>query len=165
MKKYIFSLIATLTLVNAQNSLATNGDPFSQIDKIFQMQMKQMELMQKQMDEVFKSLDKSNMPTMISSSSIISSGVQDKGDYYEVDVNVGKGNVKANVEAKDGILTIKVEEKKSLENNSSYGVVKSFSSSSFMQSFTLPKDADSKSIDYNIKDGKLIVKIKKLKNK
>jgi HSP20 family molecular chaperone IbpA len=165
MKKIIFSTIATISLLLAQNSVT--NDPFSQMDKMFEMQMKQMELMQKQMDEMFKAFEKSSFkatPMMIRSSSILSSGLQDKGDHYEVVINVGKGDVKADVKAKDGILTIKVEQKQEKkENNSSFGVMQSFSSSTFMQSFTLPKDADSNKIDYNIKDGKMVVKIAKVK--
>ena len=169
MKKIILSTLATVSLLIAQNPIAINNDPFAQIDRIFQMQMKQMELMQKQMDAMFKEIDrmsaKGNMPIMISSSSLLSSGLKDKGDYYEVDINVGKGDVKADVNAKDGMLTIKVEQKQEKkETNSSFGIVQSFSSSTFMQSFTLPKDADSNKIDYDIKDGKLVVKISKIKS-
>jgi len=165
MKKIILSTIATISVLLAQNSVT--NDPFTQIDKMFEMQLKQMELMQKQMDEMFKAFEKSSFkatPMMISSSSILSSGLQDKGDHYEVVINVGKGDVKADVKAKDGVLTIKVEQKEEKkENNGSFGVIQSFSSSTFMQSFTLPKDADSNKIDYDIKDGKMVVKIGKVK--
>ena len=165
MKKIILSTIATISVLLAQNSVT--NDPFTQIDKMFEMQLKQMELMQKQMDEMFKAFEKSSFkatPMMISSSSILSSGLQDKGDHYEVVINVGKGDVKADVKTKDGVLTIKVEQKEEKkENNGSFGVIQSFSSSTFMQSFTLPKDADSNKIDYDIKDGKMVVKIGKVK--
>jgi len=167
MKKILLPLVSIATLVLAQNPTTTNGDPFSQMDKMFEMQMKQMELMQKQMDEMFKAFDKSAFkatPMIMSSNSILSSGLQDKGDHYEVVINVGKGNVTADVKAKDKILTIKVSsEQKSENNNSSYGVVKSFSSNSYMQSFSLPNDADEKNINYDLKDGKLAVKIGKNK--
>jgi hypothetical protein len=33
-----------------------------------------------------------------------------------------------------------------------------------MQSFTLPKDANSNKISYDIKDGKMVIKIEKIKN-
>ena len=165
MKKIIISTLATISLLVAQNSI--DNDPFSQIDKMFEMQLKQMELMQKQMDQMFKALESNTFkatPMMLRGNSILSSGLQDKGDYYQVEINVGKGDVKADVKAKDGILTIKVEQKEEKkENNSSFGIVQSFSSSTFMQSFTLPKDADSNKIDYAIKDGKMIVKIAKAK--
>jgi len=165
MKKIILSTLATISLLVAQNSI--DNDPFSQIDKMFEMQLKQMELMQKQMDQMFKALESNTFkatPMMLRGNSILSSGLQDKGDYYQVEINVGKGDVKADVKAKDGILTIKVEQKEEKkENNSSFGIVQSFSSSTFMQSFTLPKDADSNKIDYAIKDGKMIVKIAKAK--
>lgn len=165
MKKIVLSTLATISLLLAQNSVAE--DPFTQMDKMFEMQMKQMELMQKQMDAMFKAFEKGSFkstPMVIRSSSILSSGLQDKGDHYEVLINVGKGNIKADVKAKDGMLTIKVDQKEEKkESNSSFGVVKSFSSSSFMQSFSLPNDADSNKIDYDIKDGKMVIKIAKTK--
>jgi len=165
MKKIVLSTLATISLLLAQNNVAE--DPFTQMDKMFEMQMKQMELMQKQMDAMFKAFEKGSFkstPMVIRSSSILSSGLQDKGDHYEVLINVGKGNIKADVKAKDGMLTIKVDQKEEKkESNSSFGVVKSFSSSSFMQSFSLPNDADSNKIDYDIKDGKMVIKIAKTK--
>ncbi len=165
MKKIVLSTLATISLLLAQNSVAE--DPFTQMDKMFEMQMKQMELMQKQMDAMFKAFEKGSFkstPMVIRSSSILSYGLQDKGDHYEVVINVGKGNIKADVKAKDGMLTIKVDQKEEKkESNSSFGVVKSFSSSSFMQSFSLPNDADSNKIDYDIKDGKMVIKIAKTK--
>ncbi len=168
MKKIILFVLALLSFGVAQNATTTNGDPFSQMDKIFQMQLKQMEQMQKQMDAMFNEFSKmgfkNTTPMVMSSGGIISSGIEDKKDHYEVVINVGKGDIKADVKAKDNILTIKVEQSNEVkETNSSFGVVKSFSSSSYMQSFTLPKDADSNKIDYSIKDGKMVVKIGKIK--
>ncbi len=166
MKKILFPLISIATLALAQNPTIAKNDPFSQMDKMFQMQMKQMELMQKQMDEMFKAYDNSAFkatPMVMSNNSILSSGLQDKGDHYEVVLNVGKGNVKADVKAKDGLLTIKVSSVNKVDKNSTYGMIKSYSNSSYMQSFTLPKDANSKKISYDLKDGKLVVKIDKVK--
>ena len=163
MKKIILSALFLISLLLAQNS-----DPFTQMEKMFQMQLKQMEQMQKQMDLMFNEFDKmginsSSTPMIMSSGGIMSSGIKDKGDYYEIDINVGNGDVKADVKAQNGMLSIKVEQKEEKkESNSSFGIMQSFSSSNFMQSFTLPKDADSNKIDYSIKDGKMIVKIKKI---
>jgi len=168
MKKLILSTIATLSLVLAQNPIVSPDDTFSQIDRLFQMQLKQMEEIQKKVESMFKEFDekyiKKSMPVIMSSGGMISSGVQDKGDHYEVVVNVGPGNVKADVTAKDNLLTINIEKKIEKETNSTFGVVKSFSTSTFMQTFTLPSDANSKDIDYTIKDGKMIVKIPKVKS-
>ncbi|NPA27910.1 MAG: Hsp20/alpha crystallin family protein [Epsilonproteobacteria bacterium] len=88
--------------------------------------------------------------------------MQDKKDYYEIVLNNAVAdNAKINVEAKDGILTISVNAQKEIEQNTTNGIVKSFSTSSFMQSFTLPADANSEDITYEVKDGKIIVKIPK----
>jgi HSP20 family molecular chaperone IbpA len=167
MKKLLLLPIIAI-LANASN-LNSSSDPFEQMDKIFQMQMKQMQQMQKQMDEMFKVMESSmpvssNMPVITNSGGIMSSGVQDKGDYYEVVLKSGdNAKMDVNVKAKDNLLTISVKQTKAIDKNSSYGVVKSFSSSSYMQTFTLPKDADAEKIDYEMKENKLIVKIPKKK--
>ena len=172
MKKVLLSLTTLLTLANADvnSSAKVMNDPFAQMDKIFKMQMQQMEQIQKQMDEMFKVFEQSNfgnskMPVIFNSGGMMSSGIVDKKDHYEVALKIGKAsNTKVNVEAKDGVLTIKVEQKKEAESkNGTYGVVKSYSTSSYMQSFTLPKDADGSKADYEMKDEKIIVKIPKKK--
>jgi len=53
-KKILTTLIATIALASASSNVTVTTDPFAQMDKLFQMQMKQMEQMQKQMDEMFK---------------------------------------------------------------------------------------------------------------
>ncbi len=169
MKKIITAILGSVVLFGATNTTMPT-DPFEQMDKIFQMQMKQMEMMQKQMDAMFKAFEAQSqsafkMPVIVSSSGgMMSSGLVDKGDHYEVIVQKSdNANAKVNVEAKNGMLTIKVEEQKSIDKNSSNGIIKSFSSSSYMQSFTLPKDADEKSINYDTKGNKIIIKIAKKK--
>ncbi len=164
MKKYITGLVALTTLIFAQNGMVTNGDPFSQMDKIFQMQLEQMRQMEKQMDIMFKTMNSSShMPMIMSSGGMVSTGLKDKGDHYELLINVGEGDIKANVEAKNGMLSVSVKKTAKKDTNSSFGVVKSLSSSSFMQSFTLPSDADENKIDYKIKDGKMTITINKKK--
>jgi len=172
MKKILLPIIAFLATANAANSIQiTNNstDPFEQMDKIFQMQMRQMQQMQRQMDEMFKVMETNmptspNMPVITNSGGIMSSGIQDKNDHYEVVLkSSGDGKMDVNVEAKDNLLTISVKETKNIDKNSSFGVIKSFSTSSYMQTFTLPTDADSEKIDYEMKDNKLIVKIPKKK--
>jgi HSP20 family molecular chaperone IbpA len=165
MKKYLLlPLFATLAF--SQEPISVQ-DPFKQIDKIFQMQMKQMQLMQKQMDEMFKAFEKNdnfNMHIISSSNSIISSPLQDKKDYYELIINTdNSGKTELNVDAKEGLLNISIKQTKNIEKNTSNGVVKSISTNSYIQSFTLPKDADSKNIKYENKDGKIIIKIPKKK--
>jgi len=183
MKKLILSIVAFGAVLSAANNAtvaptstpatATTPtpvvqDPFEQMDKIFQMQMKQMQQMERQMDEMFKimssGMHSTKMPIISNSGGIISSGIKDKGDYYEVVLkSSGDGKMDVNVEAKDNLLTISVKETKNIDKNSSFGVIKSFSTSSYMQTFTLPTDADSEKIDYEMKDNKLIVKIPKKK--
>jgi len=167
MKKLILPLVLSATALMASNNATVPQDPFEQMDKFFQMQMKQMELMQKQMDEMFKTLQKNslnNTPILFSSSSMLSSGLKDKGDHYEVSIKVDKNkNTKVNVNSKDGLLTIKVEQSEKVDKNSTNGVFHSFSNNSYMQSFTLPKDADPDKIDYKNRDGEIVVTIGKKK--
>ncbi len=168
MKKLLFSLATLSSLALASANTTAPLDPFEQMDRIFQMQMKQMELMQKQMDAMFKAMDKGSMhmivPTVSSGGGVISSGIVDKGDYYEVTLKANKdAKLNIKVEAKNGMLTIRVDEKKEINKKTPYGEVKSYSTSSYMQSFTLPKDADEKNIKYEAKDGKIVVKIPKKK--
>lgn len=172
MKKLIFSLTALFAIANAQNNATASvmNDPFAQMDKIFKMQMQQMEQMEKQMNQIFKAFEQSNfgnakMPVIFNSGGMMSSGIVDKKDHYEVALKIGKGaKTKVNVEAKNGILSIKVEQTKEQESkNGQYGTIKSYSTSSYMQSFTLPKDADGAKATYEMKDDKIIVKIPKKK--
>jgi len=172
MKKFFLPLVASVALFGASNNTQVVNDPFEQMDKVFQMQMKQMEQMQKQMDSTFKVFEQSNLnapkiPVIYSGGGMMSSGIVDKKDHYEVALKIGKGkNTKVDVNAKNGFLTISVEQSKEVNKNSGqYGNVKSFSKSSYMQSFTLPKDADGSKADYELKDDKIIVKIPKINKK
>ena len=174
MKKILLPLVTSMALFASSSNTAVVNDPFEQMDKIFQMQMRQMEQMQKQMDSMFKVFEQNsfnnsnmNMPVIFSGGGMMSSGIVDKKDHYEVALKIGKGkNTKVDVKAKDGILTISVEQSKEVDKNSGqYGTVKSFSRSSYMQSFTLPKDANGAKADYELKDDKIIVKIPKINKK
>jgi len=155
--------------VNRANVAPRVIDPFEQMEKIFQMQLRQMEQMQKQMDAMFKAFETqsapmASLPNITSSGGIISSGIVDKGDHYEVTLKANKDSkLNINVEAKNGMLSIQVKEEKEINQKTPFGVVKSFSTSSYMQSFTLPKDADEQNIKYEAKDGKIVVKIPKKK--
>ena len=171
MKKILLPLLASFSLFATTNNTIIS-DPFMQMDKVFKMQMQQMEQMQKQMDSMFKvfeqnSFGNAKMPVIFSSGGMMSSGIVDKKDHYEVALKIGKGkNTKVNVKAKDGILSIAVEQSKEVDKKSGqYGNIKSTSKSSYMQSFTLPKDADEAKADYELKDEKIIVKIPKIAKK
>ena len=172
MKKILLPLVTSMALFGASNSAKVMNDPFEQMDKVFQMQMQQMDQMQKQMDSMFKVFEQNNfsgskMPVIFSGGGMMSSGIVDKKDHYEVALKIGKGkNTKVDVKAKNGILTISVEQsKEAAKTNGQYGNVKSFSRSSYVQSFTLPKDADGAKADYELKDDKIIVKIPKINKK
>ena len=164
MKKIVLAL-GLIGLLNANNNVTT--DPFSQMDKMFELQMKQMELMQKQMDSMFKNMPNSNgsFPTItVNSSSIINSGLQDKGDHYEIAINTEKGTkTDLNIQTKDNLLTIKVEQHKEINKDNNTSKVQSVSTSSYMQTLTLPSDADASKITNENKDGKIIIKIPKKK--
>jgi len=181
MKKVLLSVMATLTLALGANNATTISpkvatstpaqavaDPFEQMEKIFQMQLKQMEQMQKQMDAMFKAFESQQaqiaLPAITSSGGVISSGIVDKGDYYEVTLKANKdAKLNIKVEAKNGMLSIRVDEKKEINKKTPFGEVKSYSTSTYMQSFTLPADADEKNIKYEAKDGQIVVKIPKKK--
>jgi len=165
MRKILIPLLFT-PILWAQNIPDMTQKTFEEIDRLFEMQMRQMEQIQKQMEAMFKAFEHTNtnisLPAITNSGGIISSGLQDKKDYYEIVLNNAVAdNAKINVEAKDGILTISVNAQKEIEQNTTNGIVKSFSTTSFMQSFTLPTDANSEDITYEVKDGKIIVKIPK----
>ena len=171
MKFYLLPLVTSMALFGTSNTTIVN-DPLEKMDRVFQMQMKQMEQMQKQMDSMFKVFEQNNfsgskMPVIFSGGGMMSSGIVDKKDHYEVALKIGKGkNTKVDVKAKNGILTISVEQSKEVaKTNGQYGNVKSFSRSSYVQSFTLPKDADGAKADYELKDDKIIVKIPKINKK
>jgi len=165
MKKIVLAL-GLIGLLNA-NSNNTVADPFSQMDKIFELQMKQMELMQKQMDSVFKNMQNSNgsFPTVtFNSNSLFNSGLQDKGDHYEIAINTSKDTkTDLNIQTKDNLLTIKVEQHKEIKKDSNTSKIQSISTSSYMQTLTLPSDADASKITNENKDGKIIIKIPKKK--
>jgi len=165
MKKYLLLPIVA-TLAFSQNPINMQ-DPFEQIDKIFQMQIKQMQQMQKQMDEIFKTFEKNNnfnMHVISNSNSIVSSPLIDKKDYYEFVINTNNsGKTELKVDTKDGMLNVFIKQMENIEKNTTNGIVKSYSTNSYMQSFTLPKDADSKNIKYENKDGKIVIKIPKKK--
>ena len=173
MKKILISLSALLVMAyassNSTNSIA--NDPFSQMDKLFEIQMKQMQQMQKQMDEMFKVFEKSNfntprMPVIYSSGGMMSSGLKDKGDHYELDIKISKATkTDFDLKTKDGILTIKVSQSNAVDKNSTNQMFKSESVSNYMQSFTLPKDADTDKITHELKDDKIVVTIPKKESK
>ncbi len=151
MKKFLITLSVLGALLNAQNPINLNDDPFAEIEK-----------MQKDMDAIFDKMAKSNIFTIAKTDAIMSSGIKDKGDHYEVVINLGKGKVKSSVKVKDRLLYIAVKSENRVENNSTNGFIKTQSNSSMTQIFTLPQDADTK-IDYKQDGDKLIVKIPKVK--
>ncbi len=165
--KKVALVLSLIGLLNAQNNSMVSNDPFEEMDKIFELQMKQMELMQKQMDRIFKQMQtstKSFPMVTFSSNSLINSGLQDKGDHYEIVINTSKdSNTKLNIQTKDNLLTINIEQSKEIKKDSNNTKIESISKSSYMQTLTLPNDADSKHIKSENRDGKIIITIPKKK--
>jgi HSP20 family molecular chaperone IbpA len=166
MKKLLLALLPAFAMAASNTSVV---DPFTQMDKIFEMQMKQMQAMQKEMDSMFKEFEKgslgsSTMPVIYSSGGMMSSGLQDKGDHYELDIKIAKAaKTDFDIKSDDGLLTVKVSQTNEINKKDKNQLFKSHSSSSYMQSFTLPKDADADNIKHEMKDDKIIVTIPKKK--
>jgi HSP20 family molecular chaperone IbpA len=147
-----------------------NSDPFAQMDRIFQMQMKQMQMMKEQMDRLFNSFEQNfqpanlkSMPIMVNSSGVFSSGFKDKGDFYELKIKVNNlKNSKVNITSENGMLTVEVTEHKKVEKTTgNYGKIISYTNSSSVQSFTLPNDADASNIKATQNGNEIIIKIPK----
>lgn len=139
----------------SSSSPATSNDPFSQMDHVFEAQMRQMEQMRRQMDAMFSNFEQSfqtptfrQTPRLIHSSGVFSSGFQDKGNHYELKIRVNNlKDSKVDITSENGMITITTQaQKKKEQTKGNYGKVFSFSSSSSTQSFTLPMDADEATI-------------------
>jgi HSP20 family protein len=155
---------------NAGSTTPTPADPFAQMDRIFRMQMQQMEMMRKQMDAMFRNFEQSfqtpaiaNMPILVHSSGVLSSGIRDKGDHYELQIKVGDlKNSKVKITTDNGMLTVEVTENKKVEKTTgNYGKIISYANSSSVQSFTLPDDADTAKIKAEQKDNTIVITIPK----
>jgi HSP20 family molecular chaperone IbpA len=162
-----------VTQSNPSHSAPTvTNDPFAQMDQIFQMQMRQMEQMRRQMDTMFSNFEQNfrtpafrQTPHLIHSSGVFSSGFQDKGDRYELTIRVGNlKNAKVDITSENGMITVVTQaQKKQEQTKGKYGKVISFASSNSSQSFTLPPDADEASIKAEHKNNTITVTLKKKK--
>jgi len=173
-KAIITTLLALLPMVSLQadNNL-TNSDPFGSVfqdDPFF----KDFQKLQSDMDKVFENFHKrafSHMPMMHVPTDLksefgsinLKTDVVDKGDHYEVVAdlpNVDKPNI--DVTAKDGVLTIKAESKKSNDEKKGDKIIRQERFvGSFYRSMTLPKDANEGAVKTEYKDGVLTVTIPK----
>ncbi len=162
-----------LSVFLASVSLATTlsaQDPFADMDRIFQMQLKQMQMMQQQMDRMFRNFEQNlnapvagKMPILVHSSGVLSSGFVDKGDKYELQIKVNDlKNSKVKITTDNGMLTVEVTENKKIEkSHGNYGKIISYTNSNSVQSFTLPPDADPASIKAEQKDNVITVYVAK----
>jgi len=150
----------------------TVNDPFAQMDRIFEMQMRQMEQMRRQMDAMFSNFEQSfrsptfrQTPQLIHSSGVFSSGFQDKGDHYVLSIRVPDlKNAKVNITAENGMITVTTQaQQRQEQSKGNYGKVISFSSSSSSQSFTLPPDADEATIKAEQKGDTITLTLQKKK--
>ena len=162
--------VASATTTPAASQNTTPADPFAQMDRIFQMQMKQMEQMRRQMDAMFRNFEQNfqapsivNTPILVHSSGVLSSGFQDKGDHYELQIKVNDlKNSKIKITTENGMLTVEVTENKKVEKTTgNYGKIISYANSSSVQSFTLPDDADTSGIKAEQKDNTILITIPK----
>jgi len=144
---------------------------FDEMEKFFEYQMRQMKRMEEEMNKMFRAFEQNfnissfkRAPILINSRGIMSSGIVDKKDHYEIFIRVmDVNNSKISVNTQDNILTIKVsQESKKEQNKGKYGKIISFSAQNFVQSFTLPPDANPKEIDIKkAKDGVIVIIKKK----
>lgn len=173
-KIFMTSLLLLLPMVSlhADNNLS-KSDPFGSVfqDEPF---FKDFKKLQDDMDKVFENFRKnafSRMSQMEMPNDLkggfntmhLKTDVVDKGDHYEVVAdlpNVDKPNIE--VTAKEGILTIKAESKKSNEEKKEDKVIRQERFvGSFYRSMTLPEDANEKAIKMEYKNGVLKVTIPK----
>ncbi|WP_456429882.1 Hsp20 family protein [Nitratifractor sp.] len=172
--KIVSSLLVGATVASAAPALSVNtqGDPFADMERIFQMQMQQMRAMQQQMDQLFQNFEKNfqtpsimKMPILVHSSGILSSGFQDKGDHYELAIKVNDlKNSKVKISTENNMLTIEISENKKIEKQQGkYGKIISYSNSSSVQSFTLPPDADPATVKAEQKGDTIVVTVAKKK--
>ena len=155
------------------NTQQTNVmDPFAQMDRIFELQMREMRRMQQQMDAMFQNFGQNfqapalmQTPHLIHSSGVLSSGFQDKGDHYELTIRISNlKNSKVNITSENNMLTVTTQsQNKQEQTKGNYGKVISFSSSSSTESFTLPPDADADTIKAEQKDNTITITLKKKK--
>ncbi|WP_456458996.1 Hsp20 family protein [Nitratifractor sp.] len=172
--KIVTGLLVGAAVASAAPTLSVNtqGDPFADMERIFQMQMQQMRAMQQQMDQLFQNFEKNfqtpsimKMPILVHSSGILSSGFQDKGDHYELSIKVNDlKNSKVKISTENNMLTIEISENKKIEKQQGkYGKIISYSNSSSVQSFTLPPDADPTTVKAEQKGDTIVVTVAKKK--
>jgi HSP20 family molecular chaperone IbpA len=167
------ALLALLPMVAVHaDSNLTKNDPFGSVledDPFFQ----DFQKLQADMDKLFETFHEksfSRMPMMHIPSDIgsgfsmrLRTDVIDKGTYYEVIAdlpNMDKANI--DVHAKNGVLTIKAESKKSNEEKKEGKIIRQERFvGSFYRSMNLPTDADEGKVTSEYKNGTLIVTIPK----
>ena len=119
--KILAALIIGGAISNASIIITSNAnqpDPFANMDKLFQAQIQQMEMIQAQMDKLFQNFEKNantqsiiNMPIMVKSSGIFTSGLQDKGKSYELKIRLNNPkNSKVEISTQDNLVTISISE-------------------------------------------------------
>ena len=102
-------------------------------------------------------------PMMINSSGVLSSGLIDKGDHYELKIKVNNlKNSKINISTDNNMLTVKVtENQKEEKSKGNYGKIISYVNRSSVQSFSLPNDADASKVKAKHEDNTILITIPK----
>lgn len=162
------ALLASLPMLSLQaESNLTKADPFESFfkdDPFF----KDFQKIQEDMNRAFENMHKRafiNMPDISNHgfSMKLKTDVTDKGDYYEVLVDIpNMDKAKLEVTAKDGILSISAQSQSRKEQKEGDKVIRQERFiGSFSRSMTLPKDADEAKMNTEYKDGVLKVTIGK----
>jgi HSP20 family molecular chaperone IbpA len=164
--------LAGIHLTSGNSNQSAANDPFANMDKIFEVQMRQMHEMQRQMDAMFSNFEQNfqtpslmQTPMLVHSSGVLSSGFQDKGDHYVLAIRVKDlANSKVNITSENGMITIATTlNKKEERTKGKYGKIISYANSSSTQSFTLPPDADEATIKAEQKENTITLTLNKKK--
>jgi len=150
------------------------SDPFAEIDRIFELQMQQMDMMRRQMNQLFMNFGQSyqfpvsgRLPAAVMNQNGVEySGFSDKGDHYEFKIKIEDiDNSKVDISTTDNIITIKVSgSSKSEKTDKKYGKIISYTNRSSVQSFSIPQDADPESIKAEKDKNIITVTVKKKKS-
>jgi len=171
LKKIVsIALLALVPIVSIQADSNITKDPFAN-DPVF----KEFQKLQQDMNKIFENFHKQffsdmsvpQIPTNIMDSGFsisVRTDVVDKGDHYELTIKISKAaKTDLDVKTDNGVLSIKVTQSSEVDKKDKNQMFKSHSVSSYIQSFTLPKDADANKISHKMEDDKIIVTIPKKK--
>lgn len=168
-----FPLFIVSTLLTASLFAVQTDTPSVQqinIDDIFERQILRMQKMQEQMDKMFEEFDRDFYNTSFHSAPLYnrikypntsSSALNDKGTHYEITLVHPKDST-INITAKNHQLTIQITQERHTQNENKEGKATGYASSSSIQSFSLPLDADTAAMKSKVEKESLIISIPKI---